>query len=90
MKTLSKKITSESYKTKEHIDSLVSEIETSADEGVSNPYAPIPMTTGNLVGEEYYRGKLFPQIQNYLPEGMELNRDEQLQLVKGVQKKLTC
>ncbi|MDD3412459.1 MAG: hypothetical protein PHY47_00500 [Lachnospiraceae bacterium] len=86
---MSKKINKEAFKSPEEIDKMISEIETSAGGEPSAPFSPIPMPTGNLVGEEYYRGKLFPQIQNYLPEGMELNREEQIQLVRGVQRKLT-
>jgi hypothetical protein len=89
MKKMSSQINKDTFKSKDKIDSLISEFEIGAVGEPSAPFSPVPMSTGNLVGEEFYRGKLFPMIQNYLPEEMQLTPEEQTQIVKGVQRKLT-
>lgn len=83
---MSKKISKDAYKSKEEIDSLITDIESSDQPADLMPSIP---ASNNLVSEEFYRGKLFPMIKNYLPEEMQLTKDEQQTLVKGVQRKLT-
>lgn len=90
MKSMSEKISKDAYKSKEEIDDLIKEIEDEVTEEQSaGSLLPSPEPTGNLVPDEFYTGKLFPMISNYLPQDIELNPEEQKTLVKGIQRKLT-
>ena len=89
---MTKLIKEDAYKSKEEVDSLIMKMEA---QDISEQATPAPMSfvpvqkEGALVPDDFYTGALFPMISNYLPEGMELTPVEQVQLTKGVQRKLT-
>lgn len=73
-------------KSKDQIDNLIMEMDA---EPAKVDYVPVEIPGSRLVPDEYYRGTLFPMIQNYLPEGTELTDVEKVELTKGVQRKIT-
>lgn len=89
MKSMSEKV--KSLKSKEEIDGLIQNMELEpVEEEVKEEFKPVANNPGSkLVSDEYYRGTLFPMIQDYLPEGTELTDAEKVELTKGVQRKIT-
>jgi hypothetical protein len=77
MKSMTKKIKEKNIKTPEEINNLIQEMENDS----TNPT--------DLVATEYYSGNFFPIIKNYLPEDLELTRQEQATLAKGIKRKIT-
>lgn len=92
MKTMTDKMKPEAFKSKEDIDSLIREMDVDNAEDRANTQSLSPIEsspTGSLVEQEFYTGKLFPMIEHYLPAEMQLNKEEKVQLTKGIQRKLT-
>ncbi len=87
---MTSKMKSESFKSKEEIDSLITEIEEDDAPSDGKDLIPVsPSSNGPLVSNDYYTGKLFPMIEHYLPSDMVLNDEEKVILTKGIQRKLT-
>jgi hypothetical protein len=94
MKSMSEKMKKESFKTPEQLDKLIAEFDDDIGQDQateSAEFLPDPTPTGNLVPDEFHRGQLFPQIQNYLPEEIlkDLSSEDRIFITKGIQRKLT-
>ena len=82
------KIKDTAYKSKENIDQLINDMENTNSPAPAS-FSPVAKSGGTLVPDEFYRGTLFPMIQDYLPEEVQLTEEQQVQLTKGIQRKLT-
>ena len=97
-KPMANLVNKDAYKKKEDIEKMIQKIDaenlpTEDVHSDSKPFqdaiAMLDENGGGLVSDDYHRGQLFPMIQNYLPQDMQLTKEEQVTIVKGVQKKLT-
>lgn len=87
MKSMSNKV--KDLKSKDEIDSLIMEMEVAPESTSSDHFKPVVSSTRQMVPDEYYRGQLFPMIQDYLPADIQLTDDEKVALTRGVQRKIT-
>jgi hypothetical protein len=80
------------FKSKEEIDKLIVKTEAAMEavepQDFSSALSVLENTNTSLVEDKYFRGTLFPMIQNYLPKEMELSESDKVTIVKGVQKRL--
>lgn len=80
------------FKSKEEIDKLIVKTEAAMEavepQDFSSALSVLKDNSSNLVEDKYFRGTLFPMIQNYLPKEMELSEAEKVTVVKGVQRRL--
>ena len=79
MKSMNKKVKDSAIKTPDVINALIAGEETEL----------IRSESSSLVPDSYYTGKLFPMIESYLPDSMQLTESEQAELAKGVRRKIT-
>lgn len=85
------------YKSKDEVDKLIMDTETqmilSENGEESNDFSSalsvLDEQSNSLIDDKYFRGSLFPMIQDYLPESMDLTEAEKVTVVKGVKRKLT-
>jgi hypothetical protein len=86
------------YKSKDEVDKLILDTEsemiitenpTNNKEDFSSALSVLDESSKGLVEDKYFRGTLFPMIQDYLPENLDLTEEEKIIIVKGVKRKLT-
>jgi hypothetical protein len=88
MKSCTSKLKDSAFKKKEDIDSLIVEMN-EEDLSPSKEIVTVDNSQKSLVPDNFYRGQLFPMIENYLPASIQLTEVEKVELTKGVTRKLT-